>query len=376
MLEIEDYAFTFRLCFFKADYAKNYASILYSLYKEIRENNSLVNLLRLKLFGKNNLQTNTFTQLNRKLTLVKMVEHQPRLLGSRVRFPAGAFAIFSVSAKASLPISLSPFPFLFLSLPLPFPSSSSPFYLRTFRLRFKISLLSGLFITKFSPLFPTKIFIWSSSQIFYCPGQEKKRTINVSWVFTNSILILIMWQCSSPPSEIVLDPIGELFSTRFNGHFCLKIGLGRQTFSCENDKSVRWILLIIWYWRNRIYSLISRRCSDASQFQVAFTPSSAAESNSLIPRYHTVLIHDDHNVRWFLFFLSRVVFLLEKEEKIWLDVHCDISWQWIMSANRRKHKNNRGKSLHVFYIYEKLQRDTFCRRNLRNVAATCKIEIF
>ena len=56
-----------------------------------------------------------------------MVEHQPRLLGSRVRFPAGAFAIFSVSAKASLPISLSPFPFLFLSFPLPFPSSSSPF---------------------------------------------------------------------------------------------------------------------------------------------------------------------------------------------------------------------------------------------------------
>ena len=36
-----------------------------------------------------------------------MVEDQPRLLGSRVRFPAGAFAIFSVSAKASLPISLS-----------------------------------------------------------------------------------------------------------------------------------------------------------------------------------------------------------------------------------------------------------------------------
>ena len=56
-----------------------------------------------------------------------MVEHQPRLLGSRVRFPAGAFANFSVSAKASLPIFLFPFPFLFLSLPLPLPSSSSPF---------------------------------------------------------------------------------------------------------------------------------------------------------------------------------------------------------------------------------------------------------
>ena len=56
------------------------------------------------------------------------------VLGSRVRFPAGAFAIFSVSAKASLPISLSPFPFLFVSLPLPLPS--------TCRLRFKISLFA------------------------------------------------------------------------------------------------------------------------------------------------------------------------------------------------------------------------------------------
>ena len=64
-----------------------------------------------------------------------MVEHQPRLLGSRVRFPAGAFAIFSVSAKASLPIYLSPFPFLFLSLPLPFPSSSSPFDLFVYALK-------------------------------------------------------------------------------------------------------------------------------------------------------------------------------------------------------------------------------------------------
>ena len=68
-----------------------------------------------------------------------MVEHQPRLLGSRVRFPAGAFAIFSVSAKASLPIFLPPFHssfflFLFISFPLPFPS--------TFRLRFKISLFA------------------------------------------------------------------------------------------------------------------------------------------------------------------------------------------------------------------------------------------
>ena len=56
-----------------------------------------------------------------------MVEHQPRLLGSRVRFPAGAFAIFSVSAKASLPISFPPFPFFFLALSLPFLSSSFPF---------------------------------------------------------------------------------------------------------------------------------------------------------------------------------------------------------------------------------------------------------
>ena len=58
-----------------------------------------------------------------------MVEHQPRLLGSRVRFPAWAFAIFSVSAKASLPISLSLFPFLFLS----FSSSSFPFLFLSLR---------------------------------------------------------------------------------------------------------------------------------------------------------------------------------------------------------------------------------------------------
>ena len=46
-----------------------------------------------------------------------MVEHQPCLLGSQVRFPAGEFVIFSVSAKASLPISLS----FLLSLHIPFP---------------------------------------------------------------------------------------------------------------------------------------------------------------------------------------------------------------------------------------------------------------
>ena len=56
-----------------------------------------------------------------------MVEHQPRLLGSRVRFPAGAFAIFfrfcqsftsSFPSPLSFPLSFSSssFPFLFLSL--------------------------------------------------------------------------------------------------------------------------------------------------------------------------------------------------------------------------------------------------------------------
>ena len=58
---------------------------------------------------------------------------QLRLLASRVRFPAGAFAIFSVSAKASVTISLSlslflsPFLFLSLALPFPFPLRSGPF---------------------------------------------------------------------------------------------------------------------------------------------------------------------------------------------------------------------------------------------------------
>ena len=63
-----------------------------------------------------------------------MVEHQPCLLGSWVRFPAGAFAIFSVSAKASLPISLSlsPFPFFFPSCSFPFLFLSLSFSLRPF----------------------------------------------------------------------------------------------------------------------------------------------------------------------------------------------------------------------------------------------------
>ena len=62
------------------------------------------------------------------------VEHQPRLLGFRVRFPAGAFAIFSVSAKASLPISLSlsPFPFSFPSSSFHFLFLSLSFSLRPF----------------------------------------------------------------------------------------------------------------------------------------------------------------------------------------------------------------------------------------------------
>ena len=56
-----------------------------------------------------------------------MAEHQPRLLGSRVRFPAGVFAIFPFLPKLHFqfpfPFLLpsSSFPFLILSLPLPFP---------------------------------------------------------------------------------------------------------------------------------------------------------------------------------------------------------------------------------------------------------------
>ena len=50
-----------------------------------------------------------------------MVEHQPRLLGFRVRFPAGAIAIFSVcqsfTSNSPFPFPFS-FPFLFLSLSL------------------------------------------------------------------------------------------------------------------------------------------------------------------------------------------------------------------------------------------------------------------
>ena len=60
-----------------------------------------------------------------------MVEHQRRLLGSRVRFPAGAFAIFPFLPKLHFQF---PFPFL-LSLS-PFPPLPFPFLLpSTFRLR-------------------------------------------------------------------------------------------------------------------------------------------------------------------------------------------------------------------------------------------------
>ena len=61
-----------------------------------------------------------------------MVEHQPHLLGFRVRFPAGAFAIFPFLPKLHFQF---PFPFL-LSFPLPFPFPLPP----TFRLRKKTHL--------------------------------------------------------------------------------------------------------------------------------------------------------------------------------------------------------------------------------------------
>ena len=50
-----------------------------------------------------------------------MVEHhdQPCLLGFRVRFPAGAFAILSVSAEASVTSNI-PFSFPSSSFPSPF----------------------------------------------------------------------------------------------------------------------------------------------------------------------------------------------------------------------------------------------------------------
>ena len=57
-----------------------------------------------------------------------MVVHQPRLLGSRVRFPAGAFAIFFRFCQSFT--SNFPFP---LSLALSFPSSSFPFLFLSLR---------------------------------------------------------------------------------------------------------------------------------------------------------------------------------------------------------------------------------------------------
>ena len=41
----------------------------------------------------------------------------------------------------------------------------------------------------------------------------------IDGILKSKIITKEVTQCSSPPREIVLDPIGEL-STRFNGHFC------------------------------------------------------------------------------------------------------------------------------------------------------------
>ena len=46
------------------------------------------------------------------------IEHQPRLLGSQVRFPAGAFAIFPFLPKLHFQFPFPFLPFLFLSLSL------------------------------------------------------------------------------------------------------------------------------------------------------------------------------------------------------------------------------------------------------------------
>ena len=43
--------------------------------------------------------------------------------------------------------------------------------------------------------------------------------------------VKLQLQCSSPPSEIVLDPIGEL-STRFHGHFS---DFATKSFTAEAD---------------------------------------------------------------------------------------------------------------------------------------------
>ena len=133
-----------------------------------------------------------------------MVEHQPRLLGSRVHFPAGAFAIFSVSAKASLPISLSPFPssffpFLFLSLPLPLPS--------TFRLRFKISLFACI------PLQTILLTYWITTNLLFSNidvaknAHRQHRTKKLT--YQRQIAFSICWTRQEPcclvGSSVILD---------------------------------------------------------------------------------------------------------------------------------------------------------------------------
>ena len=132
-----------------------------------------------------------------------MVEHQPRLLGSRVRFPAGAFAMFfrfcqsftSNFPSPPPPFPSSFFPFLYLSLPLSLPS--------TFRLRFKISLFAFIPLMTTDPWDAFEKFHFEQLKSFSdgsCWGnynhQGKIHTFTSSTLFyQNNMLLVNVWIC-------------------------------------------------------------------------------------------------------------------------------------------------------------------------------------
>ena len=74
-------------------------------------------------------------------------------------------------------------------------------------------------------------------------------------------------------------------------------------YPCQKKEPFLWCIM----WYRRICSLISPRCIDAwRQLQVAIARGSAAESSTLIPRYHKILILCISSMVLF-FFLSRVL---------------------------------------------------------------------
>ena len=102
---------------------------------------------------------------------------------------------------------------------------------------FFVSLASRLFV------FPLCFFPCVFSPVFF-PGFLPLFHFPL-FLFTVFFLVFPTHPHTLSPQSVLPHPLPSLFIqslVSFVLCICLKIGLGRETFSCENDRSVRWIL--------------------------------------------------------------------------------------------------------------------------------------